>query len=281
MKEIPGRAYSYEWEGADGCRECIIWTGGVLVWKVLRPPNGKPIGDKRKEIFAMSDASRWRLLKTLHSIDWEAAFPALFVTTTYPDEVECFDAEDTNVHRANFFRNLEFLLGRKVPAIWRKEFQDRKSGGRKGWVYPHFHFVLPHQKFISFEAINDCWKRAVSWEGYIRTDVDRVRCKEDVQPYIAKYVAKSSCSLVHAAYHNNFKPGRQWGILRKKLLPVRTQMDARLPNSETLQEIKRRYRTPSIERLNPAGDGFTLIGPKAEELGELFFGDLLDGEEKS
>ncbi len=33
-------------------------------------------------------------------------------------------------------------LDRKVPAVWRLEFQDRKSGVNEGRIAPHFHVLL-------------------------------------------------------------------------------------------------------------------------------------------
>lgn len=277
MKGIfTGRKYSYSWEGEDGCTESISWCGSVLVWKSKRKPKHQIGPGKKKPIYEFSRASRFNLLKALSRIDWPAVLPALFVTTTYPDSADCQEYTETSKHRYLFHRSLEKRFDRKLPCVWRKEWKPRKSGSNLRMLFPHFHWLFFNTSFIAHQHINEAWASTIGEQVYVVTDVDRVRTVEDVAPYVAKYVSKDLFSCLFAIYHNSYQPGRPWGKLRKEYIKNCTQMDVRIPESEALGRIKQEFRGPRIQRLNPASDSFTLLGPQAEALGQLIFEDFLD-----
>jgi hypothetical protein len=129
------------------------------------------------------------------------------------------DLPRRNQARHTFLRDVEHLLGFSIGALWRIEWQKRKSGVNKGKFLPHFHLIIPGCRFIPWQKINERWRAALGYRGFVVTDVRRLSDKTMHQVYIAKYAAKlpELSSLDYLAYLNI--DGRHWGVHRPALIP--------------------------------------------------------------
>jgi hypothetical protein len=84
------------------------------------------------------------MMNHLNSISTAACLPS-FVTLTFPDE--CFNDSVTEFSKWAKTQLDKFLkrLGRVAPkaaAIWKLEWQSRKSGQHEGKLFPHFHLMV-------------------------------------------------------------------------------------------------------------------------------------------
>jgi hypothetical protein len=93
---------------------------------------------KRGFVTHFSDASRRRMMDTLAKMDYSQV--PLWLDLTYPDQfpVSC---EIWKRDLEAFFKRLKRRF-RASSAIWKLEFQTRKSGENKGKLAPHFHLLL-------------------------------------------------------------------------------------------------------------------------------------------
>jgi len=264
------------WTGDDGRVHEVIFQGKYLKWRVHQPPSNVKQTTKRQPIVEFSKASRLRLLCVFNQVDWRAATPALFITLTYPDNVECRKRKTLNTHRYVFWRSLEKKMGRHIPAIWRLEWKVRLTGELVGEPMPHWHMLAFKEPFIHHDQINYLWQKAIGHEGYVRTETERMRNQRQAGYYISKYLAKVDPSLVIAAYHNKLPTGRQWGILRKSLLPLMPEHRVRLPPGDVVNAA-RQYAALERPEVNTYGnESFTLLGEKAIAVGEYLFGKGVD-----
>ncbi len=165
-------------------------------------------------------AARLRLLKEIAVIDWRKAGRCLFVTLTYPDTIGCPTYKERTTQRTLVLRRIEKYLGRQVSALWRTEWQDRKSGVRKGQLMPHLHVLLFGVAYLPWSDLRQWWREVLGHGGPIHTFIQLIDGAEGTARYAAKYAAKdaSSSSLVSAAYLDNLC-GRSWGMTRKKGVP--------------------------------------------------------------
>ena len=128
----------------------------------------------------------------MNSINMERVnAPPLFITLTYPDQFPTDKATWTEHFNRRFRRRLE----RRYPgaaAIWRKEFQQRKTGENAGKWAPHFHLLLFVEAEPSelYEWLSQAWYESC---GRICDDhllsgtrVEAVRSWEGAKRYVAK-----------------------------------------------------------------------------------------------
>lgn len=246
----------------------------MLEWKVLKERIPPYTGKGRGIVHGFSKASRLRLLKILATVDWSRAFPALFVTLTYPDEVVPRTNKLFNAHRAILWRYIEAFLGRQITAIWRIEYMPRKTGKYVGDPWPHYHIMVFATTFIDCDVVNDRWKKSIGHTGYLRTETKQMEAPTQAGSYVASYCGKVSPSLVNDAYLNKIPTGRQWGILRKPLLPVCEKITARFVQGE-LTDLGRETAKRSLPYVLDSEDkGFVLFGGPALHISAMMFGIL-------
>jgi len=168
-----------------------------------------------------SRESRMRLLRYLNQIDYGKLPPGVFVTLTYPDHVLRTTYKQRSVDRAVWIRYVEKNLGRHVPAIWRIEWEERKSGMYTGKLAPHFHLMLfgVEEKWKAWGR--DWWRKTIkSGPGPLVTECKSIYNQDGACRYLSKYVSKYR-SLDIAVYHNSqIEFGRHWGVLREKEIPL-------------------------------------------------------------
>lgn len=238
-------------------------TGDVLAVKAafLQAPR-TPVKQRGQINKGFTYGSRKRMLITTSKIDWSRVTTGLFVTLTYPDDVECVDSRDRNKHRYRFMRDMENHLSSRCGAIWRIEWKKRLSGLNKGKYRPHFHLIIFNVRYIPYKTINLAWKKAIGAKGHVNTDVKRLGDKRHHAVYIAKYAAKVDplLSLDSLANLNNL--GRHWGVHRRNQIPW---------HKTTVYDG---LNDQQIERLKQIGyDTFAWYGEYAE-LGYTAFGVL-------
>ncbi len=191
---------------AVGASYCKVSRGGVCQG-----------GGKRGAIVGRSAQSRRRLLDTLHSVQRSAYDGALFVTLTYPDEVE--------PTREKVKRDLDCMGERlrrlypRVAVIWSQEPQQRKSGANVGKVYYHYHLILFGVGFIEKAWLSRTWYAVVGSENPAHlaagTQVQKLRSAKQGIAYVAKYLSKQQLQELGLD-----KTGRTWGAIGRENLPV-------------------------------------------------------------
>lgn len=262
MQSRRGEREADERRKRDGMSASLHVQGDVAEFKIHTHRASAPPG-RRGEITEFSRGARLRMLKALMRIDFANTESPLFVTLTYPDECATPDLDRRNVHRKVFARKLEQLMGRHVPASWRIEWVQRKSGEHIGKPCPHWHLLIFRVGFIPYADINRIWKETIGHEGYVRTDIQRVDKRGSIQGYMAKYISKDACasSLVIAAYQN--KLGRSYGWLRQKEIPWSYEHYKRSLSGKQMEQL-----TEWASQITPfaragALHSFTLIGDSA------------------
>lgn len=187
----------------------------------LKSPMQKPIHTpdektrRRGNVRGFSKRSRKRLIEFMARVRLSGAM--FFVTLTYPDVFPVEDPEQWDRHFEAFRDRFE----RRFPtyrAIWRKEFQDRKSGLYKGQIAPHFHLIIftnidpdtGHMDAIAdtlYGELSPMWHEVVnSYDPeHLRhgAHVAAVRSRKHAYAYVSKYVAKIE--------DDNYEFGRRWG----------------------------------------------------------------------
>lgn len=201
----------------------VSTQGSLLTVKIALPHFRKTPPLKRGKVMGFTRPARLRMLKTIAMIDWRNVGKSLLITLTYPNERMDRTFSERTRDRNNFLLGLERELGKQLVALWRMEWQVRKSGERQGEVAPHFHLVVLGSGYIDWRLIRKLWARCLAWDGYLATDVRSTQNGLHAARYAAKYAAKQEdlSSLDYASYLRI--AGRSWGIARKPSIPWATE----------------------------------------------------------
>ena len=256
----------------------ITYQGEYLKWQV---PNWRlqPKGEKgRGEVTHFSVRSRFRVFCLMMKIDWSKIGKSLFVTLTYPNFLRPNDKDEMNVHRALFARYVEGYKEKHVVILWRVEWQDRKTGPMRHYLYPHIHLLVLNVQYIHHSKVNGWWRKIIGYhpKRKLRTETKRAYGAKGCLSYVSKYCGKIG-SLVIGPYLNNPIQGRQWGILRRKELPLHEEHYVETTmNDELWQAYSQGFKANGDVKYN--NQSFTLFGPQAAEIGSFLFGSGIDGE---
>jgi hypothetical protein len=201
-------------------RNRVVICGKLVILKTQAPISVPPPPGMRGEIKAFSAGARFRLLKLIAMIDWSKLREGRFVTLTYPDSVAAVTPRQASIHRHLWMRSLEKHVGKRMPIIWRKEQQIRKSGQYRDLFVQHFHLCVFCGEWLDKALVRQWWRKALHVCGDLATDVKAMNNGEHAAFYLAKYLTKTagSAALDYSAYLS--KPGRAWGVHRKELLPM-------------------------------------------------------------
>lgn len=116
-----------------------------------------------------SFASRRRMLGRVNEVSVAAPMPC-FVTLTFPDAVFDDDAgrfaKTAKLCLDTFFKRLR-RVAPQASALWRLEWQSRKSGEHLGKLVPHFHLLV-----WGLEYRDNAWCQGESREAFVRV-IDR------------------------------------------------------------------------------------------------------------
>lgn len=181
------------------------------------PDRGRPEtgGGLRGTITGFSRASRKRMIEFMASVRYTGSM--LFVTMTF-DDGTAVNSDDWMLSCFEAFRK---RFERAYPgwrALWRKEWQDRKSGDLTGTFVPHYHLIIMtgvHYEKSEHDAVSDTfktWGQDAWQEITASTDpnhilygfhVTPVRNRKHAYAYVGKYVGKTEAHNLHG--------GRAWG----------------------------------------------------------------------
>jgi len=245
-----------------------VWQGELLEITYVNPDAEYRRPGKRKGISGFTKAARLRMLRHVASIEWNSFKKGVFITLTYPNEYHGRTMKERNRDRYLFMRTMENHLGRKVGAMWRIEWEKRKSGSSMGKWFCHVHVIVFNCRFISKEVVNDGWRRALNAEGPLITWIDGISDGRKASRYVSKYCAKlpDAGVLDDTTYLNS--TGRHWGMHRKSLIPFAFRIhipfldDRMIELAENLAASKFRFFTRGT------GNGFSVFGPDAKKIGE-------------
>jgi len=258
-------------QAAKKIRNSVFIKGKLVVLKtyLTTPPVADPV--LRGEIKEFSPGSRFRLLKKIATIDWDKLPQGLFVTLTYPDKLASAETKTTTMHRHHWIRYMEKYLCEKVPILWRKEQQRRKSGDHVGLHVQHYHLCIFTDKLLPHELVRDWWRRTIKAVGPLATDVKRMDSGEHAAFYLAKYLSKreSSPSLDYVSYLT--KPGRAWGFHRPQLLPYHPTDSFVGLTEEQYEAILDETRPLWSDGSARTWQSFTLLGQQAEEAAKKIY----------
>lgn len=267
------------WKGDDGKVIEVTLKGEHFRWQALQAPKRHLPDKKRGIVSTFSKAARLRMLKSVAEIQWEKALPGLFLTCTYPDSIEIRRRSQVNIHRQVFWRHLEKFMDKHLPALWRVEWMDRKSGGKINYYYPHYHFLIFQQDFISIEKIVHFWRETICSKEKPICWIKRIEEGKKAGVYTAKYSSKVDCSLDNVAYHNSIPTGRNWGFLRKKEIPFCKGVKFRCHNSEFIKGLRNSAAATRQTGVILENESFSLLGDIAKLFASFFLESDLEREE--
>ena len=240
----------------------VAIQGNVVQVKRLgmKPPPKR--SRKGTKIGVWSMQSRMRLLRYLNKIDSGRIAKSLFVTLTYPDEVIAMEYPLRTMQRSVFMRYVEGYLGRHVPAVWRIEWEERKSGAYTGKLAPHFHLMLFGVDWIPWREVRNMWRKTIHRpSGPLKTWVRRIFNEDGALRYLSKYVSKYHSLDIATYLNSDIKFGNHWGLLRKDEIPLAPRIIERHLSEKEIS-IVRKFAAGRWKHYNPETDGgFTLLNP--------------------
>ena len=159
--------------------------------------------------------------------------------------------------------------------FWLIEWKKSLSGKLKGKLIHHFHLIVCKTAYIPWQAVREWWGKSLHFKGILKTWIERIYSPLQASLYIHKYIAKNA-SLDYGAYlHNGTSIGRQWGVLRKSLLPMCPKSTIRFLWGEDVEWLKQVAREKGLEVDKYGERSFTMFGADLGENLELFFEDRL------
>lgn len=281
--------------------------------RYLGVPGVQQGGGMRGEVCGTSDQSRRRLMVTLAQLRPVGA--VFFGTLTYADDTVEACGGDGAALAVKMERDRDtFLkrLSRRWPgasALWKVEYQDRKSGDFVGVLVPHSHLIIFGMD-ASALAVPDAYANlrrdagksadALLLQGWVKqawadivgagspeherrgADVVELDSRRHGYRYIAKYTAKGGALP--------FRTGRTWGVFNRDALPVGPVVQLPVSECEVVQlkRLLKRWlkgRGRSGQRYGarlvtlPRRYGFWVFGFGLDALGGAA-GDLAGGDDQ-
>lgn len=227
--------------------------------KAINAPVNPSAGGIKRTMKGFSAQSRHNMIEFLAKI---VDVPDLFVTLTYSDDI----APSWIFHFRHDFelfrKQLEYHYP-EIRAMWRIEFQARKSGKHIGSLIPHFHLLVwlpdgtPQARIDKIlEGDGQLWRNA--WHKITHSNdehhlakfgckVEPIKSRRHAYAYCSKYLAKGDEEAVEA--------GRRWGRIGKFEQPVELETTLskaqyiqfkRLLNAYIKAEALKRYRNQKV-----------------------------------
>jgi hypothetical protein len=176
---------------------------------------------ERGDCVFWSKRSRMAMLRFINRVNWEAIKGGVFITLTYPDDEIAFTIKRRSRDRAYFALQLERQLCTELPIIWRTEFEERKSGKYTGRLIPHHHLMLCASVNCSQSLAFSLWRKCINSKNInLQVRAQKMTGANGCAKYLAKYVSKYRHLDIGAYRNTPCEFGRQWGVLRAKLMPM-------------------------------------------------------------
>lgn len=203
------------------------------------------------------------MLRFLNIIDYKKISHSLFLTLTWPDECLSMDYSDRTMQRNVFMRHLEKEVGRQVPAIWRIEWEERKSGMYTGDLAPHLHLMVFNVRYISWQRVRELWRQSIRrGSGVLKTWVKGIYNEDGACRYLSKYVSKYRSLDVSSYLNSGIKFGKHWDVCREGLIPLRpVEADVILGKKQVQRVLNfAASKWPWYDKNTP--HGFTIFGER-------------------
>lgn len=274
FREAPG---VHNWES------CVSISGNedseYVKVEVCRDLLGRsPVGAIRGDIVQFSRESRKRMMDTLCKMQSTVLLPQ-FMTITYPDEFP----HDSAIWKTHLDKICKRIV-RKYPnasAVWKLEPQTRGA--------PHFHFIIYGVPFTrDFKQwLSQSWYEVVDSgdDKHLKagTNIEPVRSRRGVKAYASKkYMGKELAAEEMAVHAENIagwrNPGRFWGVMNRKALPLGRPFYERVPLDEAgdiIRTARKVYRNKTGRNVYRTSNSITLYVSANQ------FRKIIPGKEKS
>lgn len=208
------RGVREQWENHEAKVSVCIEGEYVKVVKRHARRVGHKAKSKRGDVQGYSKKSRRRFMHTMGKLKMDKK--PIWVDLTIPDGVD-YSPKAVNGYRDAFGKR---LLRRfpKASIIWRREYQDRKSGVDLGTLKPHYHcFVFGVDRANLRAWVPQNWYEVVGSgnQDHLKagTSVKRLKSRRQAMYYASKYMAKE----VEQAMPKG--AGRCWGMIGRENIP--------------------------------------------------------------
>lgn len=210
----------------DNCTEYLNIYSNMTEIRPKNRPKGassKKSGGTKREITEFSRKSRRNFIKFLCKIDEPVE---LWQDFTFADDImagkSIIQRRNISNRTLNRFRR---IVKERYPTLWaiyKREWQSRKSGSLSGEYIPHFHmFMAERNQPEGFDYLALAHDLAVLWVQCTKTEefdkALRVAChsksyrliesQKQAMIYASKYVVKND------AFHTDESIGRSWGTI--------------------------------------------------------------------
>lgn len=169
--------------------------------KFVSEPEKEKRRSKRSKVIRFTKKSERNLRLIVRNSEdiWK-----VWIDLTYPESFP-IDGKKCKSHLNSF---LQFLRRKKIPYLWRLEFQKRNA--------PHFHLLV--SDFVDMREIKERWYSIVGSgdENHYNagTSADWIKSKRQLYYRVQKYLLKRDQSIVPEGFEN---VGRFWGASRNIL----------------------------------------------------------------
>lgn len=233
---------------------------------------------RRGKVKGFTRSARLRMLRTVARIDWTKVKHAVFITLTYPDKYADRTMRERSTDRWLFMRYMENYLGKKFGVLWRVEWEERKTGKRKGETIAHLHLIVFGCRFLHKDMVRSFWACVLRADGLAITWIDGITSGKKVARYIGKYCAKlpEESVLDNASYLSS--AGRHWGACRKDLIPFADRWVMRLSDPKQIQLLENAACMAFPYFTRDVDQGFSLFGKNAGKCIEIICRTDLDDE---
>jgi hypothetical protein len=252
-------------------RNRITLQGRILTWSVDHINFARPSDKPRGIITEFTRKARLRMLCWFNTVYWEDCMPASFITLTFPDERKPESSQFANQLRWCFWRALERKVNKQLAGVWRVEWKARQTGSKLGEIFPHFHFIVFDVPFVHRDWISQTWAAMLKVSTAV-THIRKINNLRAAGGYVSKYLGKADGCLVIGPYLSHEGFGRQWGIFRKKLIPLYAKLESDVDTDARLLEIKRRLRPDITSVAELEALSLKAFGPLAYAIWTEIFG---------
>ena len=224
----------------------------------------------RGKITSFSKKSRNRMIQRMASL---TQVPNLWIDFTFADDVMSGKSvDDRAIFSSKCIDNLGKFLNKLFPGswdLWRREYEDRKSGKLQGEECPHFHVLLHIQNLTVKNYVGIALKLLSYWVAMTGTrdpnamkvamnpkSYRLIKDRKMAQVYVSKYVAKEE----QHPLDDDASLGRFWGSHGK--LPVGQPEFEVLSDGEEMllrRYIRRFVKKQRMKNLVKSDSGFWIL----------------------
>lgn len=222
-----------------------VWENASLIKAEKYKAYSKTGGGKRGTVKGFTADARRRLMYELNTIKSEIL--PVYSVLTFPDE---YYPNNTNgLAMRNLIKAFRMRILRKYPqsgSIYRREFEDRKSGLYVGEVFPHINILTWGVDQLEFRD----WVKVNWWEVCGKLSQDHLQAgtytkliesRRQMFYYMSKYIAK-----VDARGLPNF--GNWWGYINKAGIPFDSPIEIELNDHQARKMVRYVKRKGKIKR---------------------------------